>query len=382
MTVHLSGKKIGWILALGHLVSACGVMVASTTSQQAGLGLPANTVSFPVSEDEFRELPANFVFAHQIDDVNDQIDRITKAFKTHLGVHVSVTPTLIEVYNEPVYGNYSYHKIDFGTLTPDEFKRLNEYYQFPLGPTLQRDFKPEKRYSIEDFLVPKIQSLSGKTTYGRFKPISVSQKPYPGEGAAYIPNCVTTVHDILTSDRAPFDLHGFNYDMANSGAFHIGLFTGSSHFRTLKLGSVGEIKAYDVFTLISDESLDHAAVFVAPGVVFEKEAPGSERYKIRALDDIHFEIESSGFHRLVQPLPLPVEFPNLSPVELWKVQHPIKVSLDKATGRFIPDPGTILSKAVGQYSTLSTCPRAAAEKELCDNYLIRQKFIFDELGKD
>jgi hypothetical protein len=336
-------------------------------------------VTFEVGEEEFRELPENLVLPQDLDEVNSQISEIKSIFKKLFDLDVSVAPALIEVANGPLFGQYSYHKIEFGVLTSDKFQKINQYYQLPIGKPIERKFDPQKKYSIQDFMVPKIQSLAGKTIYGRLKPQSVSMEPYDGDGAGYIPNCWTTVHDILTSERAPFDLHGFNFDMENNGAFHINLFTKSDHFQAVNLTTPDSIKAYDVYTSIFDESLDHAAVFLAPNLVFEKAAPGSQRYQVRVLNVSDMDTESQQVWRMAKPLPLPAEIPGLSSQEKWKAKNPIRVSLDKSTGLHVPDPSSPLSKLVGQYSPLTTCPRAAFDESRCENFEIRMAFIFDEL---
>lgn len=341
----------------------------------------SNFVSFKVKEDEFVELPENFVFEHQIEEVEEHVKRIESIFTEHFNIQASVEQTLIEVFNSPVNGDYSYHKIKFGKLTEDQFKKLDEYYQFPIGEPIKRVYDATKVYSIQDFLVPKIQSVAGKTMYGRFKPLSISSTPYDGEGVAYMPNCWTTVHDVLTSDRAPMELNGIIHDFENNGVFFIELFKNQKYFKPLSAPERKDIKAYDVFADVKSEEfgLQHAGVFIAPGLVFEKTGPGAERYRIRAMAREDLQRDSFRFYRLTQPLLLPSELPQLSKNNKWKIANPIRVTLDKGTGLFAPDPAFVNSKAVGQYAPLRTCPRTEAEEGLCDTFGYRQNFLVDEL---
>lgn len=199
-------------------------------------------------------------------EVDSEVAYIKNAFYSKFGILVEVKPQLISVdsQNKTPRGEYSYHQIEFGKLSKDQFETIQRFYRFPLSNTLisENEHEQKKNYSLLDFLVPKIQPLPGHFFVGEI--------PLDGKPLLIDANCWSTVQDVLFSNIDPFTITGF-IDFSSQPLKTLT----SSASKPISFAGTHSIKAYDYFIELDDNPnlIKHTAVFVGPGIVFEKTAP-------------------------------------------------------------------------------------------------------------
>jgi hypothetical protein len=322
-----------------------------------------NTSAAPVN------LDPNSIFDSDTELVNQEVELIQKAFKAKFGLKVTVSPKLIQVDNESEpFGEYSYHGISFGRLSLSEFNLLKKYYQFPTKVTIQWDlsYEPTREYKLVDFLAPKIQPLMGKTMFFGIptKLLAVDANYTEQEYIFFSSNCWSTVHEILVSDRWPFDFHGYVTDMNASGKTVLDEALGNNATSKEVSYDPQNINAYDYFLNLDEFGILHTAVFIGPGLIFEKVGLGFDRFRV----GYHTHIKNLHYRRIYKPIVHPRELStSLTEVKddkFW--QLPLKVISDKA-GNFILDPNNITSKTVTD-ALIRICTLEDYEKSLCTNF--------------
>lgn len=323
------------------------------------------------------ELPENYIFPNQVAELSDDLNYITNAFKQKFLIDIQVEVSLVRVENggdhDPI-GEYSFHKIVFGKLSKAQFDQLDTYYQFPFGVAPnKRIFEASKIYSLQDFLLPKMQPLLGKTFFGFFKKSTIQPDDTTGEMITYIPNCWTTVHDMLTSDQDPFSLNGLIYGFGDGGKYFIDLYRNSDFFDPLKADIFG-FRAYDVLAhILEDVEIGHTAVVIGPGIVFEKQAPGNEGYAVRPFRTKEFY----EFYRMKKPLTLPKDLPSLDINEQFLVSNPAQVVFDNSSNEYVLDSNGAHHLAI-KSAKLITCDAESMDKGLCDNMGIETAPVYSE----
>lgn len=325
------------------------------------------------------------VFERDKEWVDKSISKIQENFKLKFNLEVEVHPRLVHVDDEEdnhIFGNYSYHKIIFGKLSKEQFDHLNSYYQFPIPSKeiQKKQYEPNKVYELVDFLLPKIQPLSGKQLWAGV-PTHTLESPHLSdrENTFFNSNCWSTVHDILVSDQLPFKISGFVTDSHYMGSNVRKIISDDNFTENITKRQDQDLKAYDVFIQPDGDGIFHTGVFVGPGLIFEKLGLGGDEYLVSPFL-VHWEKERADefrkkwiFRRLINSITItPAMISSNDEITIDDIywENLLEVEFNTEKGRYGFASGR-LSEKLFMPKQLQSCDFESMEKKLCKKSMSR-----------
>lgn len=216
-----------------------------------------------------------------------------------------------------------------GRLEEVGFKKIKSYFSFPLNSKIETvPYNPKREYWLSDFLLPKIQAPL-KLTFQGNEVIRGLERLTGSKSIRISPetNCWSTGYDLLRSSDEPLT----SYIYVPEAEEVTKLLKSKTYSKII---SAAELRPYDYVMYFARENgkliLDHVAVSLGPGLVFEKTGNTEmmDYYQIQPLEDVtklrkdlrdgNIEIE---YRRLTKPLP--------HPYSVWSAKAKNKFSKDE-----------------------------------------------------